>query len=349
MSSRRRASFWRRHPLLMAALLLCLSASLAIGLWRPEWFLEAEFARLRLFAGASERSLRVGDHRIVYLEAGQGPTIVLLHGFTGSKENWLLLMRRLRSSHRVIAPDLPGWGESTRLRGADYGPVAQSERLRAFLGALGGTAPIRSRATRVALAGPPALVVGHSMGGQVLGLLAVRHPDAVGRISLMSSAGVAFRGNDFGRAVLAGENPFEVRSRVELHRYLGIVFTDPPWVPWPVDVALARQRARQVRFEQSVLDRIGRGPEALELGRRLPAIQSPVLLLWCRDDKVIDASAMAVFRAGLRRSSSVLLDGCGHMPMMAEPDAVAAALRSFARSKLPRPRGSQSFAAVVEP
>ena len=146
--------------------------------------------------------------------------------------------------------------------------------------------------------------------------------------------------------MIAGKNPFQVRNRAELHRYLGIVFTDPPWVPWPVDTAMARQRAQQVRFEQRVLDRIGRGPEALELGRRLHAIQSPVLLLWCRDDKVIDVSAMSVFQAGLRRSQTVLLDGCGHMPMMAEPDAVAAALRAFARRKLAPTRGTQSFAAT---
>lgn len=334
----------RRLRIAMAAFSVLALALLAVALLRPQWLLEGEFARQRLLADASERAIRVGDHRIVYLEAGRGPTIVLLHGFTGAKENWLPLMRRLRSTHRVIAPDLPGWGESTRRPGADYGPIAQSERLRALLSALGGTAPIGARPTQVRLAGPPALVVGHSMGGQILGLLAARHPDAVGRIALLDSAGVAFRGNDFGRAVLAGKNPFEVRNRAELHRYLGIVFTDPPFVPWPVDAEMARQRASQARFEQSVLDRIGRGPEALELGRRLHAIQSPVLLLWCRDDKVIDPSAMAVFRAGLRRSHSVLLDGCGHMPMMAEPDAVAAALRAFASTPVQPRRGTQSFA-----
>jgi pimeloyl-ACP methyl ester carboxylesterase len=345
MSSRRRSGVRRRHRFAMAALLLCVLAFLAIGLLRPGWLLDAEFARQRLFAHASLRAVRVGDHRIAYLESGQGPTIVLLHGFTGAKENWLPLMRRLRGTNRVVAPDLPGWGESTRLPGADYGPLAQSERVRAFLAAIGGTAPVGGdRRTRVALAGPPALVAGHSMGGQILGLLAARHPDAVGRIALIDAAGVPFRPNAFGRAVLAGRNPFQVRTRAELHRYLGIVFTDPPWVPWPVDSAMAQRRARQVRFEQSVLDRIGRGPEALELGRRLPQVQSPVLLVWCRDDRVIDASAMTVFRAGLRHSRSLLLEGCGHMPMMAEPDAVAAALRAFAGGRPARARGGQSFA-----
>ena len=258
-------------------------------------------------------------------------------------------MARLRVSYRVIAPDLPGWGESTRLRGADYGPVAQAERVRVLLVVLQGAAPAPGGGATTHSAArrpyrPPTLVVGHSMGGQILGLLASKHPDAVNRIVLMDAAGVLFKPNDFGRAVLAGRNPFEVRDRGQLHRYLGIVFTDPPWVPWPADAAMARMRARQVGFEQSVLDRVGRGPEALLLGSRLGQIQSPTLLLWCRDDGVIDVSAAAVFHAGIHDNRVVLLDGCGHMPMMAQPRPVVAALDAFARQPLRLRRGPRTLA-----
>jgi pimeloyl-ACP methyl ester carboxylesterase len=253
----------------------------------------------------------------------------------------------------VIAPDLPGWGESTRLRGADYGPVAQAERVRELLQVLQGAAPVGAGGAGTHLAAnrpyrPPTLVVGHSMGGQILGLLAAKHPDAVNRIVLMDAAGVSFKPNDFGRSVLAGRNPFEVRTRADFHRYMGIVFTDPPWAPWPADVAMARMRARQVGFEQSVLDRIGRGPEALLLGSRLGQIQAPTLLLWCRDDGVIDVSAAQILHAGIRDNRVVLLDGCGHMPMMAQPRVVAAALDAFARSSLRR-RGVQSLAIESAP
>jgi pimeloyl-ACP methyl ester carboxylesterase len=323
----------RRLRLAMAALFICAAGYLLVGWLRPEWALEAEYARLRWLAGASQKSVQVGDHRIRYLEAGRGRTIVLLHGFTGAKENWLPLMRRLARSYRVVAPDLPGWGESTRLPGEDYGPVAQSERLRELLLALQGPGLYR----------PPTLVVGHSMGGQILGLLASTHPDALNRIALMDAAGVPFKPNAFGRAVLAGRNPFEVKSRSELKAYLDIVFNDPPWVPWPASRALMRLRAPQAPFEQAVLDRIGRGPEALLLSRRLGRIKSPTLLLWCRDDRVIDVSAMQVFRAGIRDQRSVLLDDCGHMPMMRQPDATAAALDAFVR-RSPRLRPTPTLA-----
>ena len=289
-------------------------ASAGIAAFMPERVLDAEFARQRWLAGASVHTRQIGDHHWTYLEAGQGPLIVLVHGFTGSKENWLPVMRELAKTHHVLAPDLPGWGESERQAGANYGPSAQAERLADFLKAQ----PEK-----------PQLLVGHSMGGQIVGLLAARHPELVNRILLMSSAGVKFEENEFGREVLAGRNPFEVTSRAELHRYLGIVFSDPPFVPWPADEALVRRRRLDVAFEQKVLDSIGRGPEAFSLESELDRIRAPVLLLWCRDDRVIDVSAAEVFHRHLPDSRTVLLAGCGHMPMMAQPDNVVEAITAF--------------------
>jgi pimeloyl-ACP methyl ester carboxylesterase len=307
-----------KNRIVLAVSLGLALATVGLATAMPGRVLDAEFARQRWLAGASVHAVRVGDHRWVYLEAGQGPLVVLLHGFTGAKENWLPLMRELAKHNRVIAPDLPGWGESERLPGADYGPDAQVERLAAFLGGLGSK---------------PALVVGHSMGGQFLGLLAARHPDRVGPITLMSSAGVKFKENQFGREVMAGQNPFEVTSRAQLHRYLGIVFDEPPFVPWPADEAMVLRRRKDVQFEQKVLDGIGRGPQAFALQAELGRVQSPVLLLWCRDDRVIDPSSAEIFQRGLPRSQAVFLDGCGHMPMMAKPDEVAAAIRVFVASQ----------------
>ena len=303
-------------------ILLATSLGVALGVVTlaasaPERVLEAEFARQRWLAGAETTRFDVAGHRWAALEAGQGsdkPLVVLVHGFTGSKENWLPLMREMARTHRLLAPDLPGWGASERQPGADYGPAAQADRLAEFLRAL----PEK-----------PALLVGHSMGGQIVGLLAARHPGLVDRISLMSSAGVRYQENAFANAVLAGENPFQVTSKAELKRYLGIVFMDPPFVPWPANEALVRRRRADADFEQQVLDGIGRGPDAFALEDELANIRAATLLLWCRDDRVIDVSAADVFHRGLARSTTVILAGCGHMPMMAQPRLVAGAIGDF--------------------
>lgn len=305
-----------RNKLLLAGALGVTIGALGLAASAPERILQAEFARQRWLAGADPLDFDIAGHRWASVAAGprDAPLLVLVHGFTGSKENWLPLMRELSRTHRVIAVDLPGWGESDRLAGADYGPVAQAARLAAFIKALPQA---------------PELVVGHSMGGQIVGLLAARHPETAPRIVLMSSAGVRYEENAFANAVLAGDNPFQVTNRAELKRYLGIVFADPPFVPWPASEALVRRRRADADFEQRVLDGIGRGPDAFALEAELGNISAPTLLLWCREDKVIDISAAEVFARGLPDSRSVILSGCGHMPMMAQPRNVAEALRDF--------------------
>lgn len=314
MTAERPAS--SRNKLLLAGALGVTIGALGLAASAPERLLQAEFARQRWLAGADPLDFEVAGHRWATVAAGpaDAPLLVLVHGFTGSKENWLPLMRELSRTHRVIAVDLPGWGESDRLSGADYGPVAQAARLAEFIKALPQV---------------PELVVGHSMGGQIVGLLASRHPETAPRIVLMSSAGVRYEENAFANAVLAGDNPFQVTNRAELKRYLGIVFADPPFVPWPASEALVRRRRADADFEQRVLDGIGRGPDAFALEAELGNITAPTLLLWCREDKVIDISAAEVFAKGLPQSRTVILSGCGHMPMMAQPRNVAEALTTF--------------------
>lgn len=299
------------------AVLTLLAAVLLVALaLHPALALQGEFARQRWLAGAREQASTAAGHRIVHLEAGRGATLVLLHGFTGSKENWLPLMRRLAPSHRVLAPDLPGWGDSTRLADADYGYAAQAERLAAWL---------------PKVAEGPVVLVGHSMGGGIAALLAARHPRAVSRLVLMDAGGVRYRDNDFGRAVLAGENPFAVRDRASLQRYLGTVFDQPPWVPWPADRALIARRIADARFEDAVLDAIGRGQDAFLPVQEATRIAVPTLLLWCEGDRVIDASAAALYRDAVHGSTVRLLQGCNHMPMMERPDETAAVLEEFLR------------------
>jgi abhydrolase domain-containing protein 6 len=280
----------------------------------PQLALDAEFARLRFNADAVEHTIDVDGERVVYLEAGSGPTLVLLHGFTGSKENWLPLMPHLVSRWRVIAPDLPGWGDSQRIDGADYGYAAQAERLAKLL-------PL--------LDDEPVALVGHSMGGGIAAVLAARHPGLLKKLVLMDAGGALFRENEFGRAVLRGENPFAVSDRASLDRQLGLVFDDPPFVPWPADRALIAHRIADAGFESAVLDSIGRGPDAFLPSREAARITTPTRLLWCRDDRVIDRSAADIYLGLIQGSTFTLLDGCGHMPMMEQPEETTVALEEF--------------------
>jgi pimeloyl-ACP methyl ester carboxylesterase len=282
--------------------------------------LRAAMALQGWWIGLSEARVRVGDHRWAYdtREAAEpgAPTVVLVHGFTGSKENWYPLAERLGGHYRLVIPDLPGWGESQRIAGADYGFLAQADRLAQFL-------------EGIRRDGSPIVLVGHSMGGGIVALVAADHPDLVARVALIDAAGVRFRDNRFGEEVLAGGNPFAVSDEASLQRYLDTVFNDraaQPPLPWPVSRAVIDWRIAQAPFEQQVLDRIGRSSERFLPGEAAAAIRQPALLLWCRQDKVIDISAMALYAAQMPQAMQVSLNGCGHMSIMERPDDVAASI-----------------------
>lgn len=328
--ARRKAAFKRTSTRIAAAAL----ATVAVGAWiasEPYRLIQLDFARQRVAAGLSQAELTVGDHRWAYVHADAGakdaPLLVMVHGFTGSKENWYPLVHALEGAYALVAPDLAGWGDSQRIDTADYGFVAQAARLAEFIKAL------PERKDR------PVVLVGHSMGGGIAALVAAARPDLVARVALIDAAGVHFADNDFGRAVLAGDNPFAVHDPASLERYLDTVFHDrraAPWIPWPANRIYIERRVRDAGFEQGVLDGIGRGAQRFLPGDAAAGIAQPALLLWCRQDRVIDPSAMGLYAERMPHALQVLLDDCGHMAMMEQPDAVAAALDTLIVRGKPR-------------
>src|SRR5690606_22711383 len=111
-----------------------------------------EFARERRALGLARREADVDGIRWVYADGAaepDAPVLVMLHGYTGSKENWYPVAKRLRGRYRLVIPDLPGWGESQREGFAGHGFSAQAARVAAF---------IRATCDR------PVTLLGHSIG-----------------------------------------------------------------------------------------------------------------------------------------------------------------------------------------
>lgn len=310
-------SSWKTVALVAAVFV----SAVIVWLWRdPMGLIRVEFARQRWMAGLQSHERVIGDHRWVWAERpaqkADAPTIVLVHGFTGGKENFYPLGLRLGGHYRVVIPDLPGWGQSERKPGLDYGFDAQNRRLVAFIEAIRHP-------------GSPVVLIGHSMGGGIVALSAADRPDLIARVGLIDAAGVRFKDNDFGKAVLAGHNPFAVTDAASLQRYLDTVFhqkQNQPWIPWPASRALIDFRRQQAPFEQAVLARIARSNESFLPGRAAAHIDQPALLLWCQQDRVIDPSALDLYAAQMPQAITVRLDGCGHMSIMERPDDVAAAI-----------------------
>src|SRR6185437_5690360 len=146
----------------------------------------------RFASGLKRRAIQVGDHRIVYSEGGHGEPVVLLHGFGASADSWNRFAKPLTRHYRVIAPDQPGWGASTRIESASYGYPAQVERLHEFLAALG---PKRVH------------LVGHSMGGFIASAYAARYPDEIITLGLIAPHGMLEpEPGELARSAAQGDN-----------------------------------------------------------------------------------------------------------------------------------------------
>src|SRR3954469_7799225 len=119
------------------------------------------------------RFVEVDGVRLHYLEKGEGPPVVLLHGNVVTAEDWALsgVLDRVAERNRVVAFDRPGYGHSDRPRGSAWTAAAQADLLREALRRLGVERPV---------------VVGHSWGTNVALALALADPAAVRGLVLVS-------------------------------------------------------------------------------------------------------------------------------------------------------------------
>ena len=123
--------------LLIAIPFIILLAAVAGYLFFPGVTLETLISIERGIAGLDQKGIDIGSLHIEYLEGGEGEVLVLLHGFGGNKDNWTRVAKYLTPHFRVIAPDLPGFGESSKDFDASYTYSAQADRIHQFVQALG--------------------------------------------------------------------------------------------------------------------------------------------------------------------------------------------------------------------
>ena len=135
-------------------------------------------ARARLLAGmpVSERRLTAAGIPTAVLEGGDGPPLVLLHGPAGNATHWMRVIGRLVATHRVIAPDLPGHGESAVVDGAELDAGRMLDWLDDLIEQ---TCPA-----------PPALV-GYALGGALAARFAADRDERLSRLVLVDSLGLA--------------------------------------------------------------------------------------------------------------------------------------------------------------
>ncbi|MFC6825372.1 alpha/beta fold hydrolase [Halopelagius fulvigenes] len=291
--------------------------------------------------GAESREIELDGLRVRYLVAGDSdgdgddadadaPTIVLLHGggLDSASLSWKEVMPALAKDFRVVAPDLPGYGESDppeRTPTTDY-YVRVLER---FLSAVGVERPV---------------LVGVSMGGGVAVGYALEHADDV-------SALVAIDGYGLGGSVPGGALTAVVsrvsylselswravaRSRTVAYFSVRAAVAYGNVSPTLVDEVFAEAKRNDGdAWRRFLRAEIGlRGPKTNYVDR-LPDVSVPSLFVHGEDDRLVPQS-WSVRAGSLVPDAEVrILPNCGHWPPREKPNRVNALIRLFLQSNMP--------------
>ncbi|MFN8544116.1 MAG: alpha/beta fold hydrolase [Candidatus Binatia bacterium] len=276
------------------------------------------------------RSVHAHDVGTFFLEAGEGPPVVLLHGLGATGASMLPTLAELSHDHRVLVPDLPGFGDSGKPLRA-YHPAFYARWLTAFLDAVGV-----DRAD----------LVGNSMGGRIAIEAALRMPERVDRLVLLAPSLAFKRFRAFTpivRLLLAEMGAIPMMApRPLVQAVLRLMFARPErlrdaWYDAAAD-EFARvfatpsgrvaffSAARQIYLEEA------HGEHGF--WARLPALSRPALFLWGDRDNLVPCQFARHVEAVLPHARSLVLEDCGHVPQFEHPERTHRLVRDF----LGRPR-----------
>ena len=269
----------------------------------PEW-LGIEWSEHR-------REVDVVGTRVNYVEMGEGPPLVFVHGLSGAWQNWLENLPHFARSHRVIALDLPGFGSSP-MPPWEITIPAYGRFLRDFCERVG--------VERCAL-------VGNSMGGFIATEVAVAEADRVEKLVLVSAAGITW-----------------ARARREPAAMIGrmVRAATPLAMRWQTGAGMRRPRARRLSFQGIFHDPNALRRELLwenlvpaldspgyfdafvnltgyDIRDRLTEIEDPTLIVWGRNDRVVPVPAAFAYKKRIPNARLEIFDSTGHVPQLERP------------------------------
>jgi pimeloyl-ACP methyl ester carboxylesterase len=269
----------------------------------PDW--------LRIDWAEHRRRIDVVGSEVNYVEMGEGPPLVLVHGLSGAWQNWLEQIPRLSESHRVIAPDLPGFGGSP-MPPWEISIPAYGRFLRDFCERLG--------IERCSL-------VGNSMGGFIATEVAIADPERVEKLVLVSAAGITWARarrepmmmiGRVGQAAL----PLALRLQLSGIRRPGLrkrafqgVFHSPGALRREVLWENLTPAMSSPGYLDAITNLVG-----YDIRDRLEEIEVPTLIVWGRNDRVVPVPAALSYKKRIGDNAElVIFDRCGHVPQLERP------------------------------
>lgn len=296
---------------------LLITAALIIYFAFPEVMyniaVKAELNRARL----TQDTITVDSLKYVYLEGGSGETIVAVHGFGADRASWVRMATHLTGEYRVVAPDLIGFGESSRPKGIDYTCPAQAMRVHRFIEALG--------IERFHL-------VGSSMGGCIAGHYAAFYPERLLSVCLISPSGVeSAMESELDTILDRGEHvPLIPRTAQEYDELLAFVFHKRPFIPRPLYKVFARGLTRRAEFNYAIFETLCI-PLEKPLEILLDSLEIPALVVWGEKDRVLHVSGAEILGDAIPNAQVDIMEDVGHNVMIEKPEMFARLYKNFLR------------------
>ncbi|GAC1435239.1 MAG: alpha/beta fold hydrolase [Solirubrobacteraceae bacterium] len=276
------------------------------------------------------REIKIHGHSIAYLQAGEGPVLLLVHGIASTSETWLEVMPLLARRFTVIAPDLPGHGQSAKPSG-DYSIGALANSMRDLLVGLG-----HERAT----------IAGHSLGGGVAMQFAYQYPERCDRLVLVCSGGLGRSVNPILRAaalpgaqlVLAiGAPPIAAVGRAIGGglRALGLR-PAPDLAEVSRGFASLADLDTRVAFLDTLRSVIKVTGQSVDASNRLYlASEMPTLIVWGAKDPIIPVNHGRRAHELMPHSRFECFADAGHMPQLDDPHRLSDLILDFTESTVP--------------
>ncbi|XP_077060281.1 monoacylglycerol lipase ABHD6 [Siphateles boraxobius] len=252
------------------------------------------------------------------------PSVLMLHGFSAHKDMWLGVVKFLPRNVHLVCVDMPGHEGTTRTGAEDYSIEGQVNRIHQFVKSTG-------------LKKKPFHLIGTSMGGNVAGVYAARHPTDLCGVTLICPAGLQYpteskfvqrlreleTSQDSEGIPLIPSTPEEMEDMLRLCSF--VRFKIPKQIlQGLVDVRIPNNDFYRECFMELVGEK-----SRHSLHENMHLISTPLQVIWGKNDQVLDVSGASVLAEAVPGSQVHLLDNCGHSVVMERPRKSAQLILDF--------------------
>jgi pimeloyl-ACP methyl ester carboxylesterase len=316
--------WWRRKRLLWPLGFLAVLLLVFLALRTPDTDRDEMIAKYGNPGGMTLFARGPAGQSIHYRDQGcrTCPVMVLLHGSNASLHTWEPLVRLMGKQYRIVTLDLPGHGLTGRTPDGDYstkGMMAAVDVVAAELGL------------------ERFILGGNSMGGGISWRYALANPERVDALLLLDAGGMPPRAGENAPSSNIG---FRI-MRYGVGRWLAGQITPRSLVERSLRQSVSNQAIitdasvdrywELLRFpgnRQATAERFTQ-PRQPEMADRFGDITAPTLVLFGKEDRIINPSAAISFGERMPTAKIILLDGVGHLPMEEAPEQTAKAITDF--------------------